>query len=39
MGLGGIYNGLIKFDNVKIPVENRLGDEGRGLAIALATIM
>lgn len=38
MGLGGIYNGLLKFDNVKIPIENRLGDEGRGLAIALATI-
>ncbi len=38
MGLGGIYNGLLKFDNVKIPVENRLGEEGRGLAIALATI-
>lgn len=38
MGLGGIYNGLLKFENVKIPVENRLGDEGRGLAIALATI-
>ncbi len=38
MGLGGIYNGLLKFNNVKIPVENRLGDEGRGLAIALATI-
>lgn len=38
MGLGGIYNGLLNFDNVKIPVENRLGDEGRGLAMALATI-
>ncbi len=38
MGLGGIYNAVIKFTNVKIPVENRLSDEGRGLAIALATI-
>lgn len=38
MGLGGIYNGLLRFTNVKIPAENRLGDEGRGLAIALATI-
>jgi len=38
MGLGGIYNGLLKFTNVKVPVENRLADEGRGLAIALSTI-
>ncbi len=38
MGLGGIYNGLLKFTDVKIPVENRLGEEGRGLAIALATV-
>lgn len=38
MGLGGIYNAYLKFHDVKIPVENRLGDEGRGLAIALATI-
>ncbi len=38
MGLGGIYNAVIKFTDVKIPVENRLSDEGRGLAIALATI-
>lgn len=38
MGLGGIYNGLLRFNNVKIPVENRLGEEGRGLAMALATI-
>lgn len=38
MGLGAIYNGMLKFTNVKIPIENRLGDEGRGLSIALATI-
>lgn len=38
MGLGGIYNGLLRFKDVKIPVENLLGLEGRGLAIALATI-
>lgn len=38
MGLNGIYNGLLKFTNVKIPVEDRLGDEGRGLAMALDTI-
>lgn len=38
MGLNGIYNAMIKFTNVKIPVENRISDEGRGLAMALATV-
>ncbi len=38
MGLGGIYNVLMKFTDVKIPVENRLAEEGRGLAMALSTI-
>jgi len=38
MGLGGIYNGLLRFTNVKIPAENVIWGEGRGLALALGTI-
>lgn len=38
MGLGAIYNGVLKFTNVKIPAENLIWKEGKGLSMALATI-
>ena len=38
MGLRGVQNGLISFVDVKVPVEDRLSEEGRGLAIALTTL-
>ena len=38
MGLGAIYNGVLKFTNVKIPAENIIWKEGKGLSMALATI-
>jgi alkylation response protein AidB-like acyl-CoA dehydrogenase len=38
MGLRGIENGLTRLTDVRVPAANRIGQEGDGLRIALATL-
>ena len=38
MGLKALYNGVIRFENVRVPVTNVVGGVGRGLKVALTTL-
>jgi len=37
MGINGIYNGTLKLENVEIPEENLIGEEGQGFQNLMAT--
>jgi len=38
MGLRGLENSVTRFHDVFVPAENRIGDEGKGMRIALGTL-
>ncbi|MDQ4130796.1 MAG: acyl-CoA dehydrogenase family protein [Actinomycetota bacterium] len=38
MGLRGMENGVTRFEDVRVPIEDRVGEEGQGLRIALTTL-